>query len=80
MNLKEINMAKGKIVSGSTVDVYLTILRGLSEELREAESTVDDLRDRKWELVRLLKDMGHDFTASTEGMDVVLSAPPSMRF
>ena len=73
-------MAKGKIVSGSTVDVYLTILRGLSEELREAESTVDDLRDRKWELVRLLKDLGHDFTASTEGMDVVLSAPPSMRF
>ena len=73
-------MAKGKIVSGSTVDVYLTILRGLSEELREAESTVDDLRDRKWELVRLLRDMGHDFTATTEGMDVVLSAPPSMRF
>ena len=73
-------MAKGKIVSGSTVDVYLTILRGLSEELREAESTVDDLRDRKWELVRLLKDLGHDFTATTEGMDVVLSAPPSMRF
>ena len=80
MNLKEINMAKGKIVSGSTVDVYLTILRNISEELREAESTVDDLRDRKWECVRLLKDMGHDFTASTEGMDVVLSAPPSMRF
>ena len=73
-------MAKGKIVSGSTVDVYLTILRNISEELREAESTVDDLRDRKWELVRVLKDMGYDFTASTEGMDVVLSAPPSMRF
>ena len=80
MNLKEINMAKGKIVSGSTVDVYLTILRGLSEELREAESTVDDIRERKWELVRLLKDMGHDFTASTEGMNGVLSAPPSMIF
>ena len=80
MNLKETNMAKGKIVSGSTIDVYLTILRNISEELREAESTVDDLRDRKWELVRLLKDLGHDFTASTEGMDVVLSAPPSMRF
>ena len=74
------SMVKGKVVSGSTVDVYLTILRNISEELREAESTVDDLRDRKWECVRLLKDMGHDFTASTEGMDVVLSAPPSMRF
>ena len=73
-------MAKGKIVAGSTVDVYLTILRNISEELREAESTVDELRDRKWDCVRLLKDMGHDFTASSEGMDVVLSAPPSMRF
>ena len=59
---------------------YLNLLRGISEELREAEGTVDDLRDRKWECVRLLKDMGHDFTASREGMDVVLSAPPSMRF
>ena len=63
-----------------SIEIYLDILRGISEELREAESTVDDLRDRKWELVRLLKDLGHDFTASTEGMDVVLSAPPSMRF
>ena len=63
-----------------SVDVYLDMLRGISEELRETESTVDDLRDRKWELVRLLKDMGRDFTATTEGMNVVLSAPPSMRF
>ena len=63
-----------------SVDVYLDMLRGISEELRETESTVNDLRDRKWELVRLLKDMGHDFTATTEGMNVVLSAPPSMRF
>ena len=62
------------------IEDRLELLRGISEELREAESTVDDLRDRKWELVRLLKDLGHDFTASTEGMDVVLSAPPSMRF
>ena len=62
------------------IGTYLEILRNISEELREAESTVDDLRERKWELVRLLKDMGHDFTASSEGMDVVLSAPPSMRF
>ena len=63
-----------------SVDVYLDMLRGISEELRETESTVDDLRDSKWELVMLLKDMGHDFTATTEGMNVVLSAPPSMRF
>ena len=62
------------------IDTYLEILRNISEELREAESTVDDLRDRKWDCVKLLKDLGHDFTASSEGMDVVLSAPPSMRF
>ena len=62
------------------IGTYLEILRGISEELRETEKSVDELRDRKWECVRLLKDMGHDFTASTEGMDVVLSAPPSMRF
>ena len=62
------------------IDIYLEVLRNISEELREAEKVVDDTRERKWELVRLLKDMGHDFTASTEGMNVVLSAPPSMRF
>ena len=45
-------MVKGKVVSGSTVDVYLTILRNISEELREAESTVDDLRERKWDCVK----------------------------
>ena len=73
-------MTERERVEGMLIENRLELLRGLSEELREAESTVDDLRDRKWELVRLLKDLGHDFTASTEGMDVVLSAPPSMRF
>ena len=62
------------------VNTYLEVLRNISEELREAEKVVDDTRERKWELVRLLKDMGHDFTKTTEGMNVVLSAPPSMRF
>ena len=62
------------------VNTYLEVLRNSSEELREAEKVVDETRDRKWELVRLLKDMGHDFTKTTEGMNVVLSAPPSMRF
>ena len=73
------NEPKG-VIMDARIDTYLEILRNISEELREAESTVDDLRDRKWECVRLLKDMGHDFTASTEGMDVVLSASPSMSF
>ena len=55
-------------------------LRNISEALRRAESRVDELRGVKWSLVHDLKELGHDFTASTEGMDVVLSAPPSMRF
>ena len=48
--------------------------------LEAAETTVDNLRTTKWEIVEELKAMGHDFTATTEGMNVVLSAPPSMRF
>ena len=48
--------------------------------LEAAETTVDNLRTTKWEIVEELKAMGHAFTATTEGMNVVLSAPPSMRF
>ena len=62
------------------IGTYLEVLRGISEELREAEKSVDDLRDRKWECVRLLKDIGHDFTATKEGMDVVLSSSPSFNW
>ena len=58
----------------------LETLRIISERLEEAERVVHDFRERKWDLVRELKAMGHDFTATSEGMDVVLSAPPSMRF
>ena len=73
-------MTERERVEGMLIENRLELLRGISEELREAERTVDDLRERKWDLVKQLKDLGHDFTASTEGMDVVLSAPPSMRF
>ena len=55
-------------------------LRSICKELEAAERKVDELRGVKWNLVHNLKDDGHDFTATTEGMDVVLSAPPSMRF
>ena len=55
-------------------------LRVVQRTLESAEKTVEALRETKWALVKELKDAGHDFTASTEGMDVVLSAPPSMRF
>ena len=68
---KEVRHSKG---------VLLEELRGVSEALAEAERVVNDLRERKWDLVEDLKNMGHDFTATTEGMDVVLSAPPSMKW
>ena len=55
-------------------------LRIIQERLEEAERVVNDFRSRKWDLVTELKNLGHDFTATTDGMDVVLSAPPSMRF
>ena len=65
-----------------TVDIEerLETLREVSGEIREVESALEELRATKWEIVEELKGAGHDFTASTEGMDVVLSAPPSMRF
>ena len=68
---KEVKHSKG---------VLLNELRRISENLAETEEKVNILRDRKWDLVKLLKDLGHDFTATTEGMDVVLSAPPSMKW
>ena len=58
----------------------LETLRIISERLEEAERVVHDFRERKWKLVEEMKVLGHDFTATTEGMDVVLSASPSMRF
>ena len=68
---KEVKHSKG---------VLLDELKRISENLAEAEEKVNILRDRKWDLVKLLKDMGHDFTATTEGMDVVLSSSPSFNW
>mgnify|MGYP001116388182 FL=1 len=59
---------------------FLEELRDASKQLREAEESVDVLRERKWECVRVLKKLGHDFTATTEGMDVVLSSSPSFNW
>ena len=59
---------------------FLEELRETQRQLRVAEDAVTACRDRKWECVNALNELGHDFTASSEGMDVVLSAPPSMRF
>ena len=65
-----------------TVDVKerLETLREVQREITEVENGLDVLRATKWEIVEELKGAGHDFTATSEGMDVVLSAPPSMSF
>ena len=73
-------MTERERVEGMLIENRLSELKTTVSLLRVAEADVDNLRDAKWELVKELKDAGHDFTASTEGMDVVLSAPPSMRF
>ena len=55
-------------------------LRSTVKTLEAAETAVGHLRDRKWELVKELKEAGHDFTASSEGMDIVLSSSPSFNW
>ena len=63
-----------------TIEKRLEDLGAVQSEIVELETLLESARDIKWGLVEDLKEMGHDFTATTEGMDVVLSAPPSMRF
>jgi len=62
------------------IENRLNELKDTMKTLETVETTLDSLRETKWDLVSELKKLGHDFTATTEGMDVVLSAPPSMRF
>ena len=73
-------MTERERVEGMLVENRLSDLRSVQSTLEAAETAVGHLRDRKWILVEELKELGHDFTATSEGMDVVLSAPPSMRF
>ena len=58
----------------------LETLRSTVKTLEAAETAVGHLRDTKWEIVRELKEAGHDFTATSEGMDVVLSSSPSFNW
>ena len=73
-------MTEKERVEAIRIENKLDDLRDTTARLAGAEVKVDMLRDRKWILVEELKALGHDFTATCEGMDVVLSAPPSMRF
>ena len=62
------------------IESRLSDLRSTVRTLEAAETAVGHLRDRKWELVKELKEAGHDFTASSEGMDIVLSSSPSFNW
>ena len=55
-------------------------LKMVCNELEAAERKVDELSGVKWGLVTDLKNLGHDFTATTEGMDIVLSSSPSFNW
>ena len=55
-------------------------LKMVCNELEAAERKVDELRGVKGGLVTDLKNLGHDFTATTEGMDIVLSSSPSFNW
>ena len=73
-------MTERERVEGMLIENRLNELRDTVRTLETVETTLESLRETKWTLVKELKELGHDFTATTEGMDVVLSAPPSMRF
>ena len=55
-------------------------LKMVCKELEAAERKVDELRGVKWGLVTDLKNAGHDFTTTTEGMNIVLSSSPSFKW
>ncbi len=63
-----------------TIENKLDDLRDNTARLASAEVRVDMLRDRKWILVEELKALGHDFTTTCEGMDIVLSSSPSFNW
>ena len=73
-------MTERERVEGMLIESRLNELRDTVRTLETVETTLESLRETKWTLVKELKELGHDFTATSEGMDVVLSASPSMRF
>ena len=62
------------------IESRLNELKDTVRTLETVETTLESLRETKWALVSELRELGHDFTATTEGMDVVLSSPPSMNW
>ena len=64
----------------NVIESRLNELRDTVRTLETVETTLESLRETKWTLVKELRGLGHDFKATTEGMDVVLSSPPSMNW
>jgi hypothetical protein len=64
----------------TVIESRLNELRDTQRTLETVETTLESLRETKWTLVKELRELGHDFKATTEGMDVVLSSPPSMNW
>ena len=62
------------------IESRLNELRDTVSTLETVETTLESLRETKWTLVKELKDLGHDFRATTEGMDIVLSSSPSFNW
>jgi signal transduction histidine kinase len=62
------------------IESRLNELRDTVRTLETVETTLESLRETKWTLVKELKDLGHDFTATSEGMDIVLSSSPSFNW
>jgi hypothetical protein len=73
-------MTERERVEGMLIESRLNELRDTVRTLETVETTLESLRETKWTLVNELKELGHNFKTTCEGMDIVLSAPPSMRF
>ena len=64
----------------TVIESRLNELRDTQRTLETVETTLESLRETKWALVSELRELGHDFKATAEGMDVVLSSPPNMNW
>ena len=64
----------------NVIESRLNELRDTVKTLETVETTLESLRETKWTLVKELKELGHDFRATAEGMDIVLSSSPSFNW
>ena len=64
----------------TVIESRLNELRDTVKTLETVETTLESLRETKWTLVKELRELGHDFKATAEGMDIVLSSSPSMNW